>query len=175
MIIVDSSLQNVHLKDGTSIEKYRALKTGEKVKLTYLQYLGNTIQGIKPEGIYHGASMPMPSSDIVTVKQLKEVKDAVSAYNEVIAKTVERYPDRLTLVDIHSLFDQYKNNFTIGDVTYSNRYLGGFFGLDGIHPTAAGSALITNKMIEILNNRYHLSIPLLDPNTFDRYQDAPMQ
>ncbi len=42
---------------------------------------------------------------------------------------------------------------------------GGFFSLDGIHPTSQGYAIIANEFIKTTNVKFGDSIPLVDVST----------
>ena len=49
------------------------------------------------------------------------------------------------------------------DATYAT---GGAFSLDGVHPTARGYAVISNRMIDTINGALDASIPRVDPGAY---------
>ena len=50
----------------------------------------------------------------------------------------------------------------VGGTVLTTDYLGGIFGLDGVHPTRTAHALIANAFIEAINARFGEAIPLVD-------------
>jgi hypothetical protein len=43
---------------------------------------------------------------------------------------------------------------------------GGFYSLDGIHPTARGNAVITNEVFKVINAGFDAYIPPVDPSDY---------
>ena len=65
-----------------------------------------------------------------------------------------------TLVDINALFKQVATSgMTINGYTGTASFLGGFFSLDGIHPTNTGYAVVANKFIDTMNTAISTKIP----------------
>jgi hypothetical protein len=65
-----------------------------------------------------------------------------------------------TLVDINALFKQLSTTgLTINGYTGTNAFLGGFFALDGIHPTNTGYAVVANAFIDAMNKSINTKIP----------------
>jgi hypothetical protein len=65
-----------------------------------------------------------------------------------------------TLVDINALFTQVASNgLTVNGYTGTTAFLGGFFSLDGIHPTNTGYAVVANKFIDTMNSSLKTTIP----------------
>lgn len=88
-------------------------------------------------GVLHAA-------DIVTIQQ------TVDAYNQIIAGVAEGVGAEV--VDINSVFaDGYANGVTVGGYTGTYAFLGGLFGLDGIHPTNTGYGVLANAFIATIN------------------------
>jgi hypothetical protein len=51
---------------------------------------------------------------------------------------------------------------------YSNQFItGGFFSLDGIHPTPRASAIVANAFIKAINAQYGASVPLANVNDYN--------
>jgi lysophospholipase L1-like esterase len=98
-------------------------------------------------GILHAA-------DIVTIQA------TVDAYNQVIDAVAAGVG--ATVVDINSVFaDGYANGITANGYTGSYAFLGGLFGLDGIHPTDTGYGVLANAFITTVNSTQGSSIPLV--------------
>jgi lysophospholipase L1-like esterase len=97
-----------------------------------------------------------------------EVKQLNVAYNQAIAGAVQA--TGAALVDQAALFAGAETlrasgqPFPVdaqGDVASLN-YGGGFFSLDGIHPSNTGYALVANAFIAAFNGKYGLTLPALD-------------
>ena len=98
-------------------------------------------------GILHAA-------DIVTIQA------TVDAYNQVIDAVAAGVG--ATVVDINSVFaDGYANGIVANGYTGTYAFLGGLFGLDGIHPTDTGYAVLANAFITTVNTTQNATIPLV--------------
>jgi hypothetical protein len=59
------------------------------------------------------------------------------------------------VVDVHTAFNEVdENGLMVGERLLTTSFLGGFFSLDGVHPTNTGYALIANLFIEKMNEIY---------------------
>jgi lysophospholipase L1-like esterase len=100
------------------------------------------------------------TGDYVTDAVAGEVKSLNTSYNGAIAQAAT--DGGAALVDIHTLFVSIE---TAGGIPVnppsccSLVYRGGFFSLDGIHPSNTGYAVIANAFIDQLNTSYNLGIP----------------
>jgi hypothetical protein len=82
----------------------------------------------------------------------------VTAFNQVIAAQAKAA--NATLVDINALFAQVTSSgLTINGYTGTANFLGGFFALDGIHPTNTGYAVVANTFIDTMNSTISTKIP----------------
>jgi hypothetical protein len=112
-------------------------------------------------GFLHGAPLtPLPGSDVLTVAEQATVRANIAAYNQVIAGLVAASGG--TLVDLNSYFASLAGGVTINGYTATTSFLGGLFGLDGIHPTNTAYALIANQYITATNAAFGLSTPAVD-------------
>jgi hypothetical protein len=112
-------------------------------------------------GLAHGGSLtPLPGSDVLTAAEIVTVQANIAAYNQVIAQLVAAAGG--TLVDVHSYFNTLAAGVTINGYTATPAFLGGLFGLDGVHPTNTGYALIANQFITATNTAFNLSTPAVN-------------
>jgi hypothetical protein len=82
----------------------------------------------------------------------------VNSFNQVIAQAATSAG--ATLVDINALFKQVSTSgLTINGYTGTTAFLGGFFALDGIHPTNTGYAVVANTFIDTMNSKIGTKIP----------------
>jgi lysophospholipase L1-like esterase len=93
---------------------------------------------------------PLSDAGVLTAAEVVTVQANVTAYNQVIAAQAKIAG--ATLVDINALFNTIAaNGLTINGYTGTNAFLGGFFSLDGIHPTNTGYAVVANTFIDAVN------------------------
>ncbi len=92
----------------------------------------------------------LPTEDVLTPAEVATVQAMVDSYNAAIAQAVAANGG--TLVDVHSYINGLaRNGITINGYAASDLYLGGLFGLDGIHPSNTGYALLANLFIASTN------------------------
>lgn len=101
---------------------------------------------------------PLTDAGVLTAAEAASVKTQVAAFNQVIAQAASAAG--ATLVDINALFAQVSTSgLTVNGYTGTARFLGGFFSLDGIHPTNTGYAVVANKFIDSMNAAIKTTIP----------------
>jgi lysophospholipase L1-like esterase len=87
---------------------------------------------------------------VLTAAEVVTVKAQVVAFNQVIA--AQATASGATLVDINALFNTLATSgLNVNGVMGNAGFLGGFFSLDGIHPTNTGYAVVANKFIDAMN------------------------
>ncbi len=93
---------------------------------------------------------PVDDSGFLSAAEVATVQQTIQQYNSAIAQQVTAA--KATLVDVNAALTQLKNNPpTIDGVQPSFAFLGGFFSLDGVHPTNTGYALLANIFIDRMN------------------------
>ncbi len=93
---------------------------------------------------------------VLTATEAAAVQAQVTAYNMVIA--TQATAAGATLVDINALFNTVATKgISINGYTGTNAFLGGFFSLDGIHPTNTGYAVVANTFIDAMNAAFKTS------------------
>jgi lysophospholipase L1-like esterase len=93
---------------------------------------------------------PISDSGVLSAAEVVTVQAQVTAFNQVIAAQAKAA--NATLVDINALFNEVSaNGLTINGYTGNSSFLGGFFALDGIHPTNVGYAVVANTFIDAMN------------------------
>jgi lysophospholipase L1-like esterase len=101
---------------------------------------------------------PITDSGVLSAAEVVTVQAQVTAFNQVIAQQAQAA--NATLVDINALFKQVTaSGLTINGYTGTTAFLGGFFALDGIHPTNTGYAVVANKYIDTMNAAFKTTIP----------------
>ena len=101
---------------------------------------------------------PITDSGVLSAAEVVTVQAQVTAFNQVIA--AQAAASNATLVDINALFKLVASSgLTINGYTGSTGFLGGFFALDGIHPSNTGYAVVANKFIDTMNASISTKIP----------------
>ncbi len=105
----------------------------------------------------HKQAPPLDDAGVLTAAEVVTVKAQVTAFNQVIA--AQASAAGATLVDINALFAQITaSGLTVNGYPGTATFLGGFFSLDGIHPTNTGYAVVANKFIDTMNAAFKTSI-----------------
>jgi lysophospholipase L1-like esterase len=101
---------------------------------------------------------PISDAGFLSAAEIVTVQTQVTAFNQVIAAQAKAA--NATLVDINALFAQVTSSgLTINGYTGTASFLGGFFALDGIHPTNTGYAVVANTFIDTMNSTISTKIP----------------
>lgn len=101
---------------------------------------------------------PITDAGVLSASEVVTVKAQVVAFNQVIAQQAQSVG--ATLVDINALFAQLTaNGLVVNNFKGTASFLGGFFSLDGIHPTNTGYAVVANAFIDTMNKSFGSTIP----------------
>lgn len=119
-------------------------------------------QGI-PQGVLNGTGEPLADRFFLDADEIDLIKTALEDYNEAIlfACTFNNVP----VVDMNGFFSQISSEggYEIAGFTFTDKFIvGGFYSLDGIHPSDLGNALIANQWLAKINRTFNLSIPMVD-------------
>ena len=102
-----------------------------------------------------GAVNGIDDSDVLDSDEIEALTNAIIGYNN----TVEDFAasnENVALLDLKSIFaDAIANGISFGDFTMTaNLVTGGFFSLDGIHPTARGYSYLAFKYLETIDTHF---------------------
>jgi len=112
---------------------------------------------------------PWPSALLLDDDEIKDIKDATIAFNNVIKG--EATAKNLALFDANAFFTSIQGGTVINGVLHSPAFISGnLFSLDGVHPTPRGYAIITNEVIKAINAKYNASIPQVDVTKYRAVQ-----
>jgi hypothetical protein len=96
---------------------------------------------------------PLPENVVLTAQEAIAIKTTVGAMNGFIFQLSQMMD--FPVVDVFTAFNEVdQNGLQVGDVNLTTQLLGGFFSLDGVHPTNTGYAFIANLFIEKINEIY---------------------
>jgi hypothetical protein len=153
-------------------ENDRFLLTSSSGLQAYLQMLLGRIQANPAMAQQIIGANPVPNGLVLDEAEQAVVRTAVTQYNEAIRAAVARYSagNRAVLFDAFSIVNTIRSQgVTIaGSLRLTFSYIsGGFFSLDGIHPTSRGYAFVANEMIKLINSTYAANLQQV------RVQDVP--
>lgn len=155
VVIVDEYLTNL---SGFGIPSYRQATSEDLIVLPALNFIGTTVGG-NPTQI-NGVSVPLADQWVLSKNEIDEIKIATDAYNTTIQNAATANSDQIALVDTKSVMNQLTTT-GISDSGYtliSTYVTGGAFSLDGFHPSPRGYALIANKFLEAINEKFGSNI-----------------
>jgi len=100
------------------------------------------------------AQGPLASNQILTKKEIKKIRKNIKKYNQKLQAVATA--NGWAYVDINAALNAYDaNGLPIPGVgTLTTAYLGGLFGLDGVHPSTTGHAVIATAFIQAINAKY---------------------
>jgi lysophospholipase L1-like esterase len=119
-----------------------------------------TLAQVPPFSSLPNVGQPLADTDVLTPAELAVIIARVTEYNNIIntAASARQIP----VADIKGLFDSLASgHHFVGPFNITPSYVtGGFFSLDGVHPTDLGYFLFANQFIRAINNAYDTEIPL---------------
>jgi lysophospholipase L1-like esterase len=155
----------------TGVGTVRAATANDLLTLTAQAVIGSasTTPGNPfPVGVGYSAaqSNPLPSKYVLDADEITAVTARTTQLNTVISKAAARF--KVPVVDMNTFFagvaaSGIATNAVNNTVTFAS---GNVFGLDGVHPTPHGYAIIANEWIRVINSYYGSTIPVVDANNY---------
>ncbi|MCW5890838.1 MAG: hypothetical protein KIT14_09820 [bacterium] len=135
------------------------------------------------------ATLPTPScGDVLDADERARIRATIQAFNAEIAAALDEIETTrgvpVARVDVFALFDGIATTgYDVrgdGTLVLTTKYLGGVFGLDGVHPTRTAHALIANAFLDAIEARFGEAIPRVnvaaiangDPRVRNRFAPA---
>ncbi|MGI4762013.1 MAG: SGNH/GDSL hydrolase family protein [Janthinobacterium lividum] len=117
-------------------------------------------------GVGTSAATAIPSQYVLDATEIASVTARTTQLNAIIAKTAQRF--KVPVFDANSFLTSVASSgiYTNGVNNTATFASGNTFGLDGVHPTPRGYAIIANEWIRVINSYYGSTIPNVDPNTY---------
>lgn len=134
--------------------------TGQWYRDRAYPFIPPGIDTTKPFALH--PSNPWPDALVLDAGEQTTATNAVSAFNGTISSVAAS--KNAGLVDINSVLANIRRNglYIQGQKFTADYVSGGTFSLDGVHPSNRGSAIIANEFIKVINQRYGMTIPLVD-------------
>jgi len=134
------------------VPSYRMATANDKVVLTAATFLGTTVGG-NPT-LINGVSVPLADNWVLTASEVAEAQAAINSFNGTIQGVTSQYG--WALFDAYAVLNQIVGpGLPMDDLVLNGDLVfGGFFSLDGVHPTARGNAAIAKIMVEGIDAHY---------------------
>lgn len=157
IVITDETLPDLSLY---GIPAIRQTTENDLVMLSAGAVLG-TDRGNGPIGL----ADPLEDRYILIPQERTFVESRLDEFNNIIASVASANSDRIGLVDINAIFNNFAQTGFVGNGVFINSALAppyGAFSLDGVHPNSRGYAHLANAFIEAINEKFNATIPLLN-------------
>ncbi|MGH1486520.1 MAG: hypothetical protein ACRBCI_09900 [Cellvibrionaceae bacterium] len=115
-----------------------------------------------------GVGSALNDDEVLLEAEAAEIEAARQAYNATILAAANANPN-LVHVDVSTLLADVADSdgFNYGTGTVTSVFgTGGAFSLDGVHPTARGYAIVSNLVVDTLNDAFNAELPRTDPATY---------
>ena len=105
---------------------------------------------------------PLGPGEILHAADVPKIQAIVDADNAVINAVAAQF--HCAVFDFNSFLGKVKRHGYMlpNGVKLTTEYLGGLFGLDGVHPTVTGQAVIAREATKAINSYYGTSLPLVN-------------
>ena len=131
---------------------YRQATADDKILLSTAAIIG-TLVGGNPMMI-NGVTVPLDDTRVLTASEAAEIQTTIAGYNATISAIANQ--SGWAMFDMHAFIETINSvGVSSGDLHLTGDLVfGGFYSLDGIHPTARGNAVIANAMMEAIDSHY---------------------
>jgi lysophospholipase L1-like esterase len=165
------------IKATESVQGVIIINIPDNTAIPFSQTVNNPFHEVK-EGvdIPEGSKVPFfvrktsNIDQVLTPDEIIEIQDRIAAFNEIIKNTCEE--ENWAMFDCYTFWKEgisgegiklLNADGTESDISINDSYgTGGFFSLDGSHPTSAGYAVMSNLIATTINEHYGTTLPLLD-------------
>ena len=141
-----------------------------------------SIIGVAPDPnnpqLVYGVTIPLEDKWVLSKDEIVEVRNAASGFNQMIQAIAAS--KNLPVADMAAVMQQMKEGLVIEDGSfYTADYFNGsnldnlVFGLDGVHPTPRGYAIIANKFIDVIEKAYGARLPKVVPAQYPTFDILP--
>ena len=154
----------------------RATKAGDLLLLAQqadYATIGRTDVGTRQGPYGLAVTNPLADASVLDAEEVAALTAKIDEYNGVLKAAADAR--NLAWVDINSLVTQLSTGtYTNNGTTFGLGYIsGGTIGLDGIHFTPAGHALVANEVLRVINSKYTAQIPEVDASRYRKVLVQP--
>lgn len=153
VVIMDESLTDLTVINA-DLMSMRQATAEDLFVLPSSAFIGTEAVPGNPQTV-NGVAIPLADKWVLTPEEQEEIRTATDAYNTTIA-AVANNNDSIALVDLNAILTEVASmgiNFD-GFNLSADLVTGSAIGLDGIHLTARGYALMANKFLEAIDSAF---------------------
>lgn len=122
------------------------------------EYITLTVPLDSMKCVFMGTVVAISDKYVLDSTELSLVTQTIAGYNSIIEQKATEYG--IAHVDMNSYFNTIVEGVKWNGVDFDAEFVsGGFFSLDGFHPTQKGNALIANEFIKAINTFYEATLP----------------
>ncbi|SEC34453.1 hypothetical protein SAMN04489761_2732 [Tenacibaculum sp. MAR_2009_124] len=151
VVILDEALTDL-TAINPALVSLRQTTADDLLVLPGSAFIGTTVGG-NPQ-LINGVSVPLTDQWVLTSDEVAEIKVATDSYNSTIVSVANA--KGLALADFKAILEEASTTGIVFDEFTTNTSLvfGGLIGLDGIHLTARGYALMANTILKAIDTTY---------------------
>ncbi len=150
VVIMDESLTDLTALNPALVSMRQATED-DLIVLSAATFIGSEAIPGNPQTV-NGVAIPLADQWVLIPEEQEAIKQATDSYNSTVESIANSNPD-LALVNLKDLLHELKTEgISTGDFTLtSDLVLGGAIGLDGIHLTSRGYAMLASKYLEAID------------------------
>jgi len=170
LLILDEDLEDLTGFNAALINMRQATAT-DLILLTTSAKIGELVDEnddpLDPASPRWGVSSPLVDADLLIPSEIAAIDTARQAYNTII-KDMADSSANYVFFDAAALMKQLsESSIDFGNGSINADFAtGGAFGLDGVHPTGRGYAVIANAIIDEINTGFNANVFKVDPALF---------
>ncbi len=174
LVIEDEYLTDL---SALGLPSIRQATANDLVVLPAMSVIGVAPDPNNPQ-LVNGITIPLEDKWILSKDEITEVRTATAGFNQIIQSIAAA--KNLPVADMGALMEDMKNGLVVEDGSiYTANYFDGtnldnlLFGLDGVHPTPRGYAVIANKFIDVIKRAYGANLPKVVPANYPTFDILP--
>jgi len=161
---------NLSAQQAQTLGQLRQANETDLIVLPASNFIGSQVEGGGVSAI-NGVSVPLGDEWVLTASEQAEINQARVAFNGIIQSLASQH--NVAFVDVDMLLQEVAEGLpTDSGVLTSEFAAGGAFSLDGVHLTPRGYAVVANRAIDAINEKYGSSVPRVNPGDFRTVQPS---
>lgn len=163
VVLEDEYLTNL---SALGLPSLRQTTAEDLIVLPAASFIGTVVNN-NPQ-LINGVTVPLGDQWVLVTEEQTEVSNATANFNQTIEAVATQ--NGLAFVDAFTILNEVGDGAEFDEfVLNANLVTGGAFSLDGVHPTARGSAYLANKFIEALDVMYETKLPKVKARDYNPF------
>ncbi|TXD50016.1 G-D-S-L family lipolytic protein [Polaribacter sp. IC073] len=155
VVIVDEDLINLGAINPAfaTLPQLRQATPDDLLVLTSSSFIGTLADPSNPSSV-NGVGVPLADMWVLTTTELASVQAATTSYNATILDVASSNAN-LALIDLNAILREAENGLQFDNYTMTTSLVtGGLVGLDGVHLTGRGYALMANRILGAIDAKF---------------------